>query len=330
MTSPSENLNLAIIPYEYQESPFILPDVMLIDFFGITHLVYPLMEGASILGVDENQSLVHTTSSDEDNTPLAKMIPKKLRSQLRRVSSNPTTASIKWSHCNVICAAVITRSTKKIHGNKSKFVPPENPIDVADDISITKKNGKRKKTAFGGHCKEQDTLTKSVKKSKYTDDSDGDMVVVSETRKVRILEFKRRKMIRDSVVTAIGGQEMGELLGNRWRKMGRKETREFYINVTGLLLLFITKYLKAFLTMKNEEIVALRVAHSADMDQLHISYGLEHAGLVEENSQLKDELAKTQAARETKRSSNSTYLKNLVDLFAKGSPSSSSCVPPFV
>ncbi|KAH0765048.1 hypothetical protein KY285_000919 [Solanum tuberosum] len=88
--------------------------------------------------------------------------------------------------------------------------------------------------------------------------------------------------------------------------------------------------LKALLTTKNEEIDALRVAHSATMDQLHISYGLEHAGLVEENSRLKEELAKTQAALETERSSNSAHLKNLVNLFAKGSPSSSSCVPPSV
>jgi len=36
MTSPSENLNLAIIPFENHESPFILPDILLIDSFGNT------------------------------------------------------------------------------------------------------------------------------------------------------------------------------------------------------------------------------------------------------------------------------------------------------
>ncbi|KAG5611593.1 hypothetical protein H5410_022874 [Solanum commersonii] len=58
MTSPSENLNLAIIPFENHESPFILPDILLIEFFSITHLAYPLMEDVSIQGEDENQSLV--------------------------------------------------------------------------------------------------------------------------------------------------------------------------------------------------------------------------------------------------------------------------------
>ncbi|KAG5575553.1 hypothetical protein H5410_055687 [Solanum commersonii] len=99
-------------------------------------------------------------------------------------------------------------STKKTHGQKSKFVPPENPIDVPDDITVTKKNGKRKRTA----SKEHVTLSKSVRKSKYTDDSDGDMVVSTKTRKARILAFKKRKVIRGRVVTGIGGHEIGELL----------------------------------------------------------------------------------------------------------------------
>uniref|UniRef100_M1DL05 Uncharacterized protein n=1 Tax=Solanum tuberosum TaxID=4113 RepID=M1DL05_SOLTU len=79
-----------------------------------------------------------------------------------------------------------------------------------------------------------------------------------------------------------------------------------------------------------EEIAALKVSHSAAMDQLHISYGLENAGLVEENSRLKEEIATTQATLETERTSNSAHLKYIVDLLAKGSPSSSSCVPPSI
>ncbi|KAH0761450.1 hypothetical protein KY290_017523 [Solanum tuberosum] len=75
------------------------------------------------------------------------------------------------------------------------------------------------------------------------------------------------------------------------------------------------------------EIVALKVSHSAAMDQLHISYGLEHAWLVEENSRLKEELSKTQAELDTERSSNS-HLKHIFDLLTKVSPSSSSFMPP--
>ncbi|KAH0664897.1 hypothetical protein KY285_026103 [Solanum tuberosum] len=51
------------------------------------------------------------------------------------------------------------------------------------------------------------------------------------------------------------------------------------------------------------------------MDQLHVSYGLEHASLVEENSKLKEELAKAVAALETEKSTNSANLKGLFDLF---------------
>ncbi|KAH0685483.1 hypothetical protein KY290_016961 [Solanum tuberosum] len=88
------------------------------------------------------------------------------------------------------------------------------------------------------------------------------------------------------------------------------------------------QHLRALLTVKGEEIAALKVSHSAAMDQLHISYGLENAGLDEENSRLKEEIATTQATLETERTSNSAHLKYIVDLLAKGSPSSSSCVPP--
>ncbi|KAG5575550.1 hypothetical protein H5410_055684 [Solanum commersonii] len=406
MTSPSENLNLAIIPYEYQESLFILPDVMLINTFGVTHLAYALIEDALIQGEDENQS----------------MVTDKLDSHYKgKQESLKVTRAVQRD----LDATLLTRSTKKTHGQKSKFVPPENPIDVPDDITVTKKNGKRKRTA----SKEHVTLSKSVRKSKYTDDSDGDMVVSTKTRKARILAFKKRKVIRGRVVTGIGGHEIGELLlllqaqgwatlflqGNGQRKMGRKETREFYTNSIGSASLIssnvmgasftldaevlsqilgvpnvgwghyvkqvwlpleglpsaleisrrfahdlmiegicvhddkdhglgygfwlgkgfeyfrvlvkewqeqttkdvlgevdhvvipatsrgandLVQRLKTLLTTKDEEIAALRTAHSAAMDQLHISYGLEHAGLVEENYRLKDELAKTQAALET-------------------------------
>ncbi|KAG5614460.1 hypothetical protein H5410_014284 [Solanum commersonii] len=98
------------------------------------------------------------------------------------------------------------------------------------------------------------------------------------------------------------------------------------------LVYLISKKLRSRLRtdLKGEEIAALKVSHSAAMDQLHISYGHENAGLVKENSKLKEELATTQATLKTERTSNSAYLKYIVDLLAKGSLSSSSCVPPSV
>ncbi|KAK4737204.1 hypothetical protein R3W88_000901 [Solanum pinnatisectum] len=333
MTSPPENHNLAIIPYEYPESPFILPDVLLIDSFGVTHLAYPLM--------------VYTTHSDDDDTPLVKMIPKQLCFRLCRASrkyppSAPSVAiptKVTRAVQRNLDSALLTRSTKKSHGMKNRFIPPENPIDFLEDIVEPKKDKKIKRSASMGSLKKQDIVSKLVKKSSHTDDSADDVVVTTKTRKAWIMAFKKRKVIRGKVVTGIGGIEIGELLlllqaqgwsalflqGNRRRKMGMKETREFYINDVGSASFITSKVGGISFTLTAEVVV-----HSAAMDQLHISYGLEHAGLVEENSRLKDELAKTQAALETERSSNSAHLKNLVDLFAKGSPFSSPCVPPSV
>ncbi|KAH0686776.1 hypothetical protein KY289_017556 [Solanum tuberosum] len=65
-------------------------------------------------------------------------------------------------------------------------------------------------------------------------------------------------------------------------------------------------------------------------DQLHIDYGLEHARLAEENSRLKEELEKTQAALNTERSSNSDCLKHLYEILTKGSHSLSFALPPSV
>ncbi|KAH0679630.1 hypothetical protein KY290_021693 [Solanum tuberosum] len=387
------------------------------------------MKDASIQGEDENQSLVtdkldshckgeqespkgnvHTPSSDEDNTPLAKMIPKRLCSRLSQAFGKPTT-SVDWSHKMAtpirvsravqreLDEALLTRSTKKSRAKKSKFVPPVNPIDIIDDaITEPKKDKKRKRSSSIGSSKKQVPVSKPVKKSNYTDDSDGDMVVSAETCKARILAFKKRKVIRGRVVTGIGGHEMGELLvllqaqgwvalflqGNRRRKMGRKETREFYINVIGSASSISSKVggvsftldaevlskilgvpnvgwghyvkrtwppleglssaleisrrfahdpmlegytrvdkgamlplhkpffmicvhddkdhglgygfwganapvqrLKVVVTTNNEEIAALRVTHSAAMDQLHISYGISMLGWLKKTLDLR-------------------------------------------
>ncbi|KAH0712871.1 hypothetical protein KY290_008421 [Solanum tuberosum] len=86
--------------------------------------------------------------------------------------------------------------------------------------------------------------------------------------------------------------------------------------------------LRAQLALKDEEIAALRASHSAAMDQLHISYGLEHASLVEENSNLKDELAKAATAFQNEKSTNTANLKDLFDLFKTTPPVVSPVITP--
>ncbi|KAK4711663.1 hypothetical protein R3W88_006176 [Solanum pinnatisectum] len=320
MTSPSENHSLAIIPHEYPKSTFILPDVMLVDFFSVTHLAYPLMVDALIKGEEHSQRFnshcegelklskeqVYTTHSDDDNTSLVKMIPEQLRSQISKVT--------RAAQCD-LDAALLTRSTKESHGMKSKFIPPENSIDIRDDVVKPKKDKKRKRSASMGSFMKQENVSKLVKKSSHTDDYVDDVVVLAELL----------------ILLQAQGWNALFLQGNRRRKMGKKETREFYINAVGSTSSITSKsvipttsrganahvqHLNPLLTTKNEEIAAFRVTHSAVMDQLHLSYGFEHAGLLK--------------LMEIKRSSNSAHLKNLVDLFAKSSPSSSFCGPPSV
>ncbi|KAH0636247.1 hypothetical protein KY290_036673 [Solanum tuberosum] len=84
-----------------------------------------------------------------------------------------------------------------------------------------------------GSLKKQDTVSKLVKKSSHTNDSDDDMVVTAKTRKARILAFKKRK-------------------GNRRRKMRRKETREFYINVVGFSSSITSKVGGIYFTLTDE------------------------------------------------------------------------------
>ncbi|KAH0776466.1 hypothetical protein KY290_007877 [Solanum tuberosum] len=369
--------------YTFRESrsPFILPDVMLIDSFDITHHAYPLMEEALIQGDERNWSLVsdssentaayckrelksakgqvYTTYSDEYDTPLVKLIPKRL--------------------------ILLTKSTKKSRGEKSKFVPPLNPVEIIDDNIEPKKDRKEREMCLW---------------------------VVQRSRGLVITGFGVGELL---ILLQAQGWNALFLQGNRRRNMGRIETREFYINAVGsassvsskvggmsftltaeklsrilcvpnigwchyvkrnwppleglLSALEISRrfvndpmledytrvdkgamlslhhaaipatstrenapmqHLRASLTAKGEEIAALKVSHSASMDKLHISFGLEHAGLVEKNYRLKEELAKTQAVLDIERSSNSSHLKHIVYLLAKGSPSSSSFMPPSV
>ncbi|KAH0728144.1 hypothetical protein KY284_004009 [Solanum tuberosum] len=114
---------------------------------------------------------------------------------------------------------------------KSKFVPPSNPIEIDDDIVESKKSRNRKRNA--SKTKESGP--------KETDEIDS----------ARVLSFRRRSVIRGKVITGFGGGEMSELLrllqAQGWtelliqrncrRRMGREDTREFYINAIGSVAL---------------------------------------------------------------------------------------------
>ncbi|KAH0714941.1 hypothetical protein KY284_007846 [Solanum tuberosum] len=198
MTSPSKNLNLEIIPFENQEISFILPDVMLIDSFNITHLAYPVMEEGSIKGDERNQSLVSDSSENMATYSSGKCIATFVDSPQEDPFSKPSVAiSVRLirSVQRDLDAVLHTKSTKKSRGEKSMFVPPLKPVYNIDYTIEPKKDRKRKRNGSMGSSKEQVTSAKSVKKSSYHKNSDGDIE------------------------------------GNQRRKMGRKETREFYINV---------------------------------------------------------------------------------------------------
>ncbi|KAG5576216.1 hypothetical protein H5410_056350, partial [Solanum commersonii] len=186
MTSPSKNDNLAIIPFENQECPFILPDSLVFDSSENT-MAYCKGEQKSSKGQ------FYTTYSDEDGTPLVKFIPKRLLAILVQV-----TTSVQ---CD-LDVVLLTKSTKKSRGNKNKFVPPLNTVDIINDTIEPKNDRKRKRNVSMGSSKEQVTSAKLVKKSSYNKNSDSD----------------------------IEGWNALFLQGNRRRNMGKKETREFFIN----------------------------------------------------------------------------------------------------
>jgi len=68
------------------------------------------------------------------------------------------------------------------------------------------------------------------------------------------------------------------------------------------------------LETNEKEITALQLSHSAARDKLHLTYRVEQAGLIEENSHLKAELLKSKATLETEQSMNSTDIKGLFEL----------------
>jgi len=76
----------------------------------------------------------------------------------------------------------------------------------------------------------------------------------------------------------------------------------------------------ASLAAKDEEITALRASHLALINQLHVSYYVEHSGLEEENARLKADLALDQEALLAEKSTDSVNLKDLYDLLKKDLP----------
>uniref|UniRef100_A0A0V0HAQ4 Putative ovule protein n=2 Tax=Solanum chacoense TaxID=4108 RepID=A0A0V0HAQ4_SOLCH len=126
MLSPSKNDDLAIKPFENQESLFILPDVMFVDSFGVTHPAYPLMVEAETQGEERNQNMEpdsggientdsycqgeqksskekgHISYDDDDDIPLVYLISKKLRSRLRTELCQPLSMIVPKSQENPI------------------------------------------------------------------------------------------------------------------------------------------------------------------------------------------------------------------------------------
>ncbi|KAG5596088.1 hypothetical protein H5410_037320 [Solanum commersonii] len=168
----------------------------------------------------------------------------------------------------------------------------------------------------------------------------------------RILNFTQMSVIRGMIIIGFGRDEMGELLlilkaqgltnlflqGNKRRKMVREETRPFYINASGSPILISSvvsrmpvflkadvisqilganaplQRLRSQLETNEKEIAALQLSDSAAKDKLHLTYKVEQAGLIEENSHLKAELLKSKATLETEQSMNSTDIKGLFEL----------------
>ncbi|KAK4718254.1 hypothetical protein R3W88_016592 [Solanum pinnatisectum] len=247
MASPS-NLNLAIIPFENPESLSDLLVVMFIDSYRITHLAYPLMEKSLVCDLGEettaysegepisSKERVHPSYDDDDDSPIVQLIPKRLRSRLKSpISDTSEHIPVRVTHSvqRTRDAVILARSTTKARLVKRKFVPPFKPIEIDNDIVESKKSRKRKrnvsKTKDFGHIK----------------NGDSDLEIEIEKHRDWINSFKKKSVICDRVITGLGGNEMGELFillkaqgwtalflqGNRRRKIARKETMEFYINV---------------------------------------------------------------------------------------------------
>ncbi|KAH0721614.1 hypothetical protein KY289_005941 [Solanum tuberosum] len=174
------------------------------------------------------------------------MVSKRLRSRLSQQSCQPIAMVLPDAHASLISnpsvrapvrvtrsvqrtrdAMLLAKSTKITHPVQSKFVLPSNPIEIDDDDIDPKKSGKRKRN------------TSKPNKS-------GPKEIV-EIDSARAQSFRRRSVIRGRVITGFGGDEMSELLtlvqaqgwtellsqGTLRRRMGREETREFYLNATG-------------------------------------------------------------------------------------------------
>uniref|UniRef100_M1DTJ9 Uncharacterized protein n=1 Tax=Solanum tuberosum TaxID=4113 RepID=M1DTJ9_SOLTU len=163
MASPS-NLKLALIPFENPENLFELPAVMFIDPCGITHLTYPLMEGASIQGESRNSSLgsdlgddtitlsegeqtfskeqAHSSCDTDDDIPLVQMVSKRLRSRLSQQSCRPIAMIRPDAHASLIsnpsmrAPVRVTRSVQRTRDAMllAKSTKITRPVQISCDV----------------------------------------------------------------------------------------------------------------------------------------------------------------------------------------------------
>ncbi|KAH0641808.1 hypothetical protein KY290_033422 [Solanum tuberosum] len=266
MASPSQtNLEFAIVPF--QELPYYVytSEVLYIDDLGISYNASPTQEINSTIGGEHSKS----TPLTDDNAPIAHFIPKHLRSCLRKiirkhaahfmkentddVQSTPSEVFSVWMTRLVkrtLEEQFILLSAKKPRISKSKSYSQTETIDIPDDPSEYEKTKKGKnKVSSNAHKKQvrkvksgNDGVQANMGEGKVFENIDDNL----DSHTKRILNFTRRSMIRGRVITGFGGAEMRELLsilhaqgwtdlfpqGNTRRKMGKDETRQFYINAT--------------------------------------------------------------------------------------------------
>ncbi|KAG5576210.1 hypothetical protein H5410_056344 [Solanum commersonii] len=248
---------------------------------------------------------VYTTYSDKDNTALVKLIPKRLCSSLRRASGKPIAISVDrpqedpFSKPSLVIMVQVTRSVQ---------------CDL-DAVLLTKstKKSRREKSMFVHPLNPVDIIDDTIeakkdKKRKRNVSMGSSKEQVQINLPQLILSHIHRICVHDNKDHGLVYRLwLGEIF-----EYFQVPVKEWQVQTTK----------DVFGEVDHAAIPATSRGENAPM--------LEHVGLVEENSRLKEELSKTQASLDTERSSNYAHLKHIVDLLAKGSPSSSYFVPPSV
>ncbi|KAH0686310.1 hypothetical protein KY289_017062 [Solanum tuberosum] len=271
LSSPIDKTELTMVLFQYSPEILYKPQILYIDETWVSHCAYPVAEIAFTQGesrvfnvakISSEKEISHgedetnlgigarrkgefdasskSHARDDDDNPISKLLPKRLRSRLKKMSGKPIAIPRDESpgrvQLSISVPVRVTRFTQKLLDKGLELLVAKTPRTAKgnfslpiDPIILVRPKVKNGVSEFRGLVDEESDEEEIGNRSGpsdclgvYTTSKKGELTELEgnteriedslDARTRKILNFAKRRVIRGRVSTGFGGEEMRELL----------------------------------------------------------------------------------------------------------------------